>query len=106
MGHEFFGPTIAPQNPAARLLVGEEGFGDFGPTSWLVQVLHSTHTCVFTFTWETCQVKSHPFVREYSEVSTIEARLPEDLEILRLWMVWEIEPELPCLQRVLGICSN
>ena len=56
--------------------------------------------------WETCQVKSHPFVREYPEVSAVEARLPEDLEILRLWMVWEIEPELHCLQRVLGICLN
>ena len=33
LGHELSGPTIAPQNPAARLLVGEEGFDDIGPTS-------------------------------------------------------------------------
>ena len=32
-GHNFFGPTIAPQKPAARLLVGEEGFDNVGLTS-------------------------------------------------------------------------
>ena len=33
LGREFSGPTIAPQNPAARLLVGEEGFDNVGLTS-------------------------------------------------------------------------
>ena len=33
LGHEFSGPTIAPQNPVARLLVGEEGFGNVGLAS-------------------------------------------------------------------------
>ena len=32
-GHNFFGPTIALQKPAARLLVGEEGFDNVGLTS-------------------------------------------------------------------------
>ena len=32
-GYTFFGPTIAPQKPAARILVGKEGFDNVGPTS-------------------------------------------------------------------------
>ena len=30
------------------------------------------------------------------DVSVLEAHLHEDLQILRLWMVLEIEPNLPC----------
>ena len=33
---------------------------------------------------------------ESFDVSALEARLHEDLQILRLWMVLEIEPNLPC----------
>ena len=61
LGHEFFGPIIAPQNHVARLLVGDEGFGDVGPTSWLAQILYFTDVCVFPFAWEMCQIKRHPF---------------------------------------------
>ena len=32
-----FGPTIAPQNPAVRLLDREEGFDVLGPSSWPVK---------------------------------------------------------------------
>ena len=48
------------------------------------------------------QESSLRFLREYSEVSTIEARLPEDLEILRLWMAWEIEPRPALSVALLG----
>ena len=40
LGHELSGPTIAPQNPAALLLVGEEGFDNVEPTSRLAQIMY------------------------------------------------------------------
>ena len=61
-GHNFFGPTIAPQQPAARLLVGEESFDNVGLTSELVLILHSIIICAFPFTWEACQDKGHSFI--------------------------------------------
>ena len=34
---------------------------------------------------------------ESFDISVLEARFHEDLQILRLWMRLEIEPSLPCL---------
>ena len=43
---------------------------------------------------------------ESFDISVLEARLHEDLQILRLRMRLEIEPNLPCPQRSLGIRIN
>ena len=99
LGHEFSGPTIAPQNPAVRLLVGEEGFGDVGPTSWPAQTLYFIDVGVFPFAWEMCRIKRHPFSFTHAmsfDVSVLEVRLHEDLQILWLQMVLEIEPKPSC----------
>ena len=42
--------------------LGEEGFGDVGPTSRLTQILYFTDVWVFPFAWEMCRIKRHPFV--------------------------------------------
>ena len=55
-------PTIAPQNPASRLLVREEGFGDVGPTSRLDQVPYLIAVCVLPFAWEMCRIKRRYFI--------------------------------------------
>ena len=60
-GHNFFGPTIAPQKPAARLLVGEEGFDNVGLTSLLVLILHSINIRNFPLARGMCQIKGHSF---------------------------------------------
>ena len=49
LGHELSGPTIVPQNPAARLLVGEEGFDNAGPTSRLIQIMYFIDVWAFPF---------------------------------------------------------
>ena len=49
LGHELSGPTIAPQNPAALLLVGEEGFDNVEPTSRLAQIMYFIDVWAFPF---------------------------------------------------------
>ena len=47
-GHKSSGPTIAPQNPAARLLSRGGGFGDVRPISWLAQLCPSLISVSFS----------------------------------------------------------
>ena len=49
LGHELSGPTIAPQNLATQLLVGEEGFDNAGPTSRLTQIMYFIGVWAFPF---------------------------------------------------------
>ena len=54
---QFFDPTIAPQNPAVRLLGRRGGFDVIGPLSWLVkscpslalESFHLTKACSWRF---------------------------------------------------------
>ena len=100
LGHEFSGPTIAPQNPAARLLVGKEGFDNAGPTSRLTQIMYFLIFGLFHLHRRCTELRGIPLAFSHTvpfDVSVFEACLHEDLLILWLQVALGIEPKPFCL---------
>ena len=100
LGREFTSPTIAPQNPAARLLVGDEDFDNARPISRLTLIMYFLMFGLFHLHRRCTGLRGIPLVFSQTvpfNVPVFEARLHENLLILWLQVVLGTEPKPFCL---------
>ena len=96
LGREVTSPTIAPQNPAARLLVGDEDFDNAGPTSRLIQIMYFSMFGLFHLHRKCTGLRGTPLVFSHAvpfDVPVFETRLHENPLTLWLHVALEIEPK-------------